>query len=490
MAPGCASRYFLLEIYSRGSLMIYSHQIVATYFEQGRYSEAEELCVDALVNLDKLGATYHIDLISIEQSLACIHFAQGDYKRAEQQYAKAYEAMLSYDSPHPAMAVLLTNFAALKATIGQFPSARTMLSQAISILEAHPNLTEEMSAAISGLAECYWRSGELDEAKELLKRSIEFAEVNSGSNSVAISLNNMARFLIANNRFDDAEPFLRRALELMDPGHRDYPALLNNLAFVFNARRNFAASAQVLSRALRLLQLSGRGADPIIATITSNIATLDPESGTLDQIEALYRQALSVLHNSIGLQHPDCAILLSNLARVHIHRNNLSAAADLLQWASDILADVGCADIAIHEVLLGMAAVCYARLEFSEAELLYKSVLASFENTRSTETAPGYLIGLAQLAVLYHRWNRSDERDAVLDTALHLLDHSDLAQSDTANVDTIETLADLSFACKKYQQAKALYARAEAASTAPADRSVLCQQFNCNSPGLTGSSKL
>lgn len=438
------------------------NQQVAYFIEKGLYSEAEEVFLAALSNLEKTGACDRSELTSIEQSLACLYVAQGDYDRAEATYRSAYEGMLQSGDNDPALAVLLGNFAAFYMMTDRLSLAEDFLIESVSILEANEDLTDELSASLNSLAECYRRSGKLSEAEEMLMRSVELAEANGCPNDMAICMNNMAHFFITTGRFAEAEPYLNRALERMDVGHLDYPSVLNNLAFVFHWKRDFLAAAALLSRALRLLQISGRSSLPLVATIVSNIATLNPGGESLDDIEHLYRQALTVMHDSVGLEHPDSAILLSNLAPVHIRRNNLTAAQDLLTWAGDILADLGCVDDKVAYVILGMANTCAARQQFTEAELLFKAVLWGFESMHA-ETQSGYLFCLSQLTILYHQWNRPAQRDEVLDTALNLLGARASTSSDFDNLEVIGILADLSFTCEQYEQAQALYKRAVAA---------------------------
>ncbi|MBY0548890.1 MAG: tetratricopeptide repeat protein [Candidatus Obscuribacterales bacterium] len=435
------------------------NQQVADLIDKGLYSEAEEVFLSALRDPGKRG---ECELPSIEQSLACLYVAQGDYDRAEATYRTAYERMLQSGDNDPALAVLLGNFATFYMMTDRLSLAEDFLIESVSILGANEDLTDELSACLSSLAECYRRSGKLSEAEDILKRSVELAEAGGCPNNMAICMNNMAHFFITTGRFAEAEPFLNKALERMDVGHLDYPSVLNNLAFVFHWKRDYLAAAALLSRALRLLQISGRTSLPIVATIVSNIIKSLASGVQCSNVEHLYRQALTVMHESVGLEHPDSAILLSNLAHVHIRRNNLTAAQDLLTWAGDILADLGCVDDKVAYAILGMANTCAARQQFTEAELLFKAVLRAFERMHA-ETQIGYLFCLSQLTILYHQWNRPAQRDEVLDTALNLLGSRSATSSDFDNLEVIGILADLSFTCEQYEQAQALYKRADAA---------------------------
>ena len=150
------------------------------------------------------------------------------------------------------MAIGLNNLAELLHATNRLGEAELLYLRALVIFETslgrnHPqtvtardNLTMLEDVRDSGAATHaptwprHWRpplpnSNCLDEA-ELMRRPLAFDETPDA----AIRLNNLARLLQDANRFDEAEPLLRRALTIFErslgPAHPDTMTARNNLA--------------------------------------------------------------------------------------------------------------------------------------------------------------------------------------------------------------------------------------------------------------------
>ena len=78
----------------------------------------------------------------------------------------------------------------------------------------------------------------LEEAEPLMRRALEIDEQSYGQDHprVARDLNNLAQLLQDTNRLEEAEPLMRRALEIDEQSygqdHPDVAIRLNNLAHV------------------------------------------------------------------------------------------------------------------------------------------------------------------------------------------------------------------------------------------------------------------
>lgn len=105
------------------------------------------------------------------------------------------------------------------------------------------------------------RKEDLDEAGALERELWEALRQAEGFSAddlrVAVPLNDLAMFYYRAERYADAEPLHKRALEIQEkilgPTHPDVIQTLHNLAALYYAQENYAESEVLLKRALDIL---------------------------------------------------------------------------------------------------------------------------------------------------------------------------------------------------------------------------------------------
>jgi tetratricopeptide (TPR) repeat protein len=94
----------------------------------------------------------------------------------------------------------------------------------------------------------------------------------------ATVLNNLAQLLQATNRLGEAEPLMRRALEIDEksygPEHPRVAIDLNNLAGLFYKTNRMAEAEPLYRRALAIHEKSFGPDHPAVATSLNNLANL------------------------------------------------------------------------------------------------------------------------------------------------------------------------------------------------------------------------
>jgi tetratricopeptide (TPR) repeat protein len=192
---------------------------IARYFEsRGRYGEAEELCEQALEELQKhLGNDHSRTLWSTMNSLANIYWSQGRYDEAEELYKRALEAREKHlGSDHSDTLVSMSNLALVYWSRGRFDEAeelcqRTLEGRKKLLGNDHPHTLWSMNC----LANIYWSQGRYDEAEELQKRALEGKEKRLGNDHphTLWSMNNLADVYLSQERYGEAEELYKRVLE-------------------------------------------------------------------------------------------------------------------------------------------------------------------------------------------------------------------------------------------------------------------------------------
>ncbi len=190
-----------------------------------------------------------------------------------------------------------------------------------SLLEAHPN----NSSILNGLFIALHTQAQYQEAEPFMRRALKIDEDSYGPNhpDVAITLNNLAQLLQNTNRFDEAEPLMRRALKIDgDSFGLDHPNVardLNNLASLLQDTNRLDEAESLMRRALEIFEVSYGSDHPNVAINLNNLAQLLQATNRLDQAEPLMRRALKIDEASFGSNHPKVAIRLNNLVSCNIY---------------------------------------------------------------------------------------------------------------------------------------------------------------------------
>ena len=187
-----------------------------------------------------------------------------------------------------------------------------------------------------------YSKGLFAEAEPFMRRALEIDESVYGSDhpEVSIDLNNLAQLLQATNRLDEAEPLIRRALSSDEASYgHDHPRVairLNNLAHLLQATSRLDEAEPLMRRALEIDEKSYDSEHPDVAIRLNNLAALLQATDRLDEAEPLMRRALSIDEESYGSDHPRVAIDLNNLARLLQAKNRSDEAEPLMRRAVEI----------------------------------------------------------------------------------------------------------------------------------------------------------
>lgn len=161
--------------------------------------------------------------------------------------------------------------------------------------------------------------------------------------------------LKAANRYDEAEPLMRRALAIDEQSFgSDHPKVatrLNNLAELLRATSRVDEVEPLMRRALAINERSFGPDHPKVATILINLGTLLMDTSRLAEAEPLLRRALSIDEASFGQNHPEVAIDLGHLARLMNDTNRLDEAEPIVRRAFEILIGSSTSTGHIHRLL-------------------------------------------------------------------------------------------------------------------------------------------
>jgi tetratricopeptide (TPR) repeat protein/CHAT domain-containing protein len=358
-------------------------------------------------------------------ALAVEYLERTEWAIAERLARRALDVSSARFGDHsPERAHSLVVLARIAGLRGQSDDAEAAYEQALDIARTHPGAGGTVGAALAGLAEGRRRSGDLPAAEALFREALGLAHSVYGPKSIAYqrTLRSLAVTLVEQNRFDEAEPLLREAIDAARAasGASELPAALAALGDLHRRCGEHAAAEPLLEDALTL-DTERLGPDhPDTGRHLNQLGILLQDMGRSGAAVPLLERALEVTTAAFGSVHPDTIAVSVNLAL------SLASLGDL-QRAERLL------------------------LESRAAQL-----------RRSDGRDARYARTLVVLGSVYRVWGRRRDAEPVLREATELL--TDLLPPDApAVVESLEGLAALYLEIGAYETAETFLTRALAA---------------------------
>lgn len=156
------------------------------------------------------------------------------------------------------------------------------------------------------------------------------------SEAYAAAVNNLAFLYKVLEQYKPAQELYEEAVEVwrsaLGEHHEDYAVGLMNLAELHRAAGHSVDAEPILRRALEIFRRLGEE-NPRLAGALNNLAVLHERRGDYDEAERLHKQAVDIRRKLSGENSPDFAQSLNNLARVYERRDNPAAAETLYEQA-------------------------------------------------------------------------------------------------------------------------------------------------------------
>jgi tetratricopeptide (TPR) repeat protein len=276
-------------------------------------------------------------------NLAGVYQDQGDYTKAEPILLQALPILEKSLGPtHREMAVSLNNLGVLYDQMGRFPDAESAFRRTVRISEGLGRTGEDQLAiALSELGGLYLGVGRLDTAESSLRRALPLSERVFGPNhpkTARITLL-LANIEYARGMYSRAEARWARALSVMEEGPLPNPitaaTIRMNLGELKRFERRFAESELLIGLAIAEFEKYSNGSHPLLPAALNHLALTYMEQGKAADAEPVFLRALAILKRSpdLPVARRQRAVILNNLARLREQQSELLEAADLFRRA-------------------------------------------------------------------------------------------------------------------------------------------------------------
>lgn len=188
------------------------------------------------------------------------------------------------------------------------------------------------------LAELAAKRGNYSQAEAMwLAALIEAKDFDQQDERVAITLDNLASLYYTLGRYDQAESFCRRALDVtilaLGGLHRRVAECLNSLAGIYYNQKRYAAAEPLCVRALAIYERVFGPDHGDVGMAANNLAMLYHAQGKYSDAERYYQQAIRIRTKVLGTDHPCVITLLENYANLLKAMDRLHEADALKTWS-------------------------------------------------------------------------------------------------------------------------------------------------------------
>ena len=239
--------------------------------EKGRYSEAEPFHKRALEINQRQDGENHPDTARSLTNLAINYKERGRYAEAEPLYKQALD-IVAPNGLHAAL--LMNNLAFLDQEQYRYAEAEELYLKALDLHKARTGGKDDeyMASPLQNLARLYYfqsREAEPLEKQKLLEKAESFAKralrIDEQSDpdhpETGASLNMLGAIYSDQNRFNEAEPLLKRALVIYEKGlSRNHPwtaECMHDLATLYERQQRYDEAEPLRNHTIDVYRQSG-----------------------------------------------------------------------------------------------------------------------------------------------------------------------------------------------------------------------------------------
>ncbi|MGH1347124.1 MAG: tetratricopeptide repeat protein [Nannocystales bacterium] len=405
-----------------------------------RFEEAERLMAYADAMLDRAGRPAHL-----QRKLA--HSAMSFYSR-QQRYDEALEvvqAALPEQAPQTVQerytySISLNNLALLHMRKGEDRRAEALLVDALALREEalgvdHPKL----GTLHLNVAKAMVKNGKYTDAEPHLNRSIALLSI-LGDDHLAVARPFLARGVVRKKqgRLDEARTDYERALELARKGGRVQmeAMVLANLGNLEKRSGNIELALQRHAEALAMRQAELGPEHLDVASSYGDIASLYRRTERFEEAWEHLDRELSIKRKALDDDHPKLVSTYQRRANLALDQKNYTRARSELDDAFRVLQRHGLEDTAAASSFVSLGRLELEQESFTEAIRAYREGLQRYE---MSSRSPG-MLGATRLGLAKALWASGDHaaaRDALSRARVELRRSGPGAAEDLEELETI-----------------------------------------------------
>ena len=267
--------------------------------------------------------------------------------------------------------------------------------------------------------------GRHDEAIELGKRALSGAEGLGEQISIGYCLNNLGLFLWTKGRTQEAEPYLKKALETLERANDKDPTVpaltTNNVGNLYYNKGRWKEAGEYWHRALAMHE-KGEMREPLACNTLGNLGTWHWARGEREKSWEYFRRALDHVEKKLNKDHPLYGGLLSYTGYNYLEEGRLDEAESALKQAMAIFEKrkLSASQFMVADCLRNWGELHRLRKEYAQSEKRFHESLAGW--AKSVQKVPREAKTHFKLGILYFDQEKWKEAEASFQKALETYD--------------------------------------------------------------------
>ncbi|KAH6970347.1 hypothetical protein BKA56DRAFT_735956 [Ilyonectria sp. MPI-CAGE-AT-0026] len=388
---------------------------IAGYLDfEGKWSEAEELSIEAVKIREELFGADDPDTLSSMAGLASIYRNQGRWEEAEKLLVQVMETCKTkLGADHPSTLTSMGNLASTYRNQGRWEEAEKLDVQVMETSETklgadHPSTLTSMG----NLASTFWNQGRWEEAEKLEVQVMETRETKLGADhpDTLTSMGNLASTYRNQGRWEEAEKLEVQVMETCKTKlGADHPSTLTSMGNLASTYRNQGRWEEAEKLDVQVMETckTKLGADhPSTLTSMANLASTYRNQGRWEEAEKLDVQVMETCKTKLGADHPSTLTSMANLASTFWNQGRWEEAEKLEVQVMETSETKLGADHPSTLTSMGNLASTYRNQgRWEEAEKLEVQVMETRE-TKLGADHPDTLTSMANLAFTWKSQGR------------------------------------------------------------------------------------
>jgi CHAT domain-containing protein/tetratricopeptide (TPR) repeat protein len=412
-----------------------------------------------LAALDVVGARKQEELNQRIEKGTQLYWAK-QYDAAE-EWAKQTLAFAEaeFGAKSVSVAIVLNQLGIIHTYQARYEEAERANNQSLAIYEEVRGAENgDIVVPLKYLAHLYRVQGRLADEERLLKRSLAIAEKAFGPDSIdaGLALKELGRIAEAKREVGEAEALYQRAAGILQKSFDHFPDAAQtkeSLALLYVRQSRYDDAEEYMRGALNLYENS-RGPDhPDVGNALIRLAEISLDQGQLVDAEGMIRNGLRILEQELGPDTPEVAWGLASRGDIDLQLGRLAEAETAYERSLAILEKSGLPGD-IQPALARLARLRRDQKRFGEARELFQKSLTIVETQRARD--PGFdprpeAALVRDMAMLSMDEGRFAEAEQQLQRSLSILET--LASQHPMARDIYHLLATTHFAKREWELA-------------------------------------
>jgi len=264
----------------------------------------------------------------------------GDYPKGLASYQVAAQLAQGFDRGDKRRVTTLNALANMYDALGQFVDAETVYRRALkAAAESCGKSSPQYALVLGNLGTSYVEIGRAASGEKLMRESLAIYSAADPPEPLrlAIARNALAEVLSVSGKYKEADTLLTAALPVLEknPDAWGEAAIAtNNLGVARFFLGHHEEAGKLLHQALSMMEQHTGPDHPMLARTLNNLASQAARTGHREEAGECLRRALDIAEKRLGPEHPVYAAILANYAAL-LRENGEKSEAKALQARSD-----------------------------------------------------------------------------------------------------------------------------------------------------------